>query len=220
MFNILIAEDDVFISEHLKQILKDLNYSVQGVVSSFNGAITHLENHPTPDLALLDIRMHNEDQGIEIARHLKSIGVNFIFITSFSDKNTVQSAVELVPLGFIIKPFSKIEIKNVVAKALSELSDGFIEVKDASIVHRLKLEEICFIKSDNVYIEIHQKDKYIVQRNKLSDFMELLPKDLFARVHRSYIVNLNAIEARTSSSIEINGVQIPISKSYKDSVLS
>ena len=116
--NILIAEDDIFISEHLKQILNKLGYGVCGIVGSYDQAEAFINKNKLPDLALLDIRMHKEDQGIKIAKLLKTKDVPFIFITSFSDQKTLKSALEQEPKGYILKPFTPEDIKEAVEGVL------------------------------------------------------------------------------------------------------
>ncbi len=218
--NILIAEDDVFISEHLKQILLDLNHQVPGIVSSYLEAVEFLENNDLPDLALLDIRMHGEDEGVEIAKHLNTLNVPFIYITSFSDKNTVQQAVEQAPKGYIIKPFSKDEIQELVSKIVKELKPKFLCIKESFMNTKILIEDILYIKSDNVYLEIYTKNKKHLYRSKLSKIMDELQNEDFVRVHRSFIINKNFIEKVAAQRVAINGVVIPISKSYKDSLSS
>ena len=112
-YKFLIVEDEVLISEHLKSILIGLNHQVTDICSSLKTAIESIHNFQ-PDIALLDIHMHGEDQGIAVAKHLKKLQIPFIFITSFSDKKTIQSAIREHPKGYILKPFSTIEIQEVI----------------------------------------------------------------------------------------------------------
>src|ERR1700758_3861942 len=109
-FNILIAEDDVIISEYLAEIITDMGHNVCTIVSNYDEAKEFLQHNQAPQMALLDIRMHNRDQGIDIATEMKSKNIPFIFITSFTDKNTIQNAVAQQPLGYIVKPFKKEEV--------------------------------------------------------------------------------------------------------------
>ncbi len=215
-YKILIAEDDVFISEHLKQILLHHNYDVCGIVSGCEQAVSFLETNPNPDLVLLDIQMHGKDQGIEIAEHLNKLGIPFIYITSFSDKKTVQKAVYQVPKGYILKPYTEEEILHIVQKVLDEVAKQFLIVKEKTSIIKIKTSDILFIKSDNIYIEIYTEKKVYVHRMKLSDVHLKLPSQEFIRVHRSYIVNKSHISKKASLKLEIAGEKIPISRTYKE----
>ena len=112
MYKVLIAEDDVLISEHLKMIVEEMGHQVVDISSCLKDALNYLLT-AMPDVALLDIRMHGVDEGIEIAKHLKSIKIPFVFITSFSDKNMLMNAVMQQPAGYVLKPYSKKDILTV-----------------------------------------------------------------------------------------------------------
>jgi two-component system, LytTR family, response regulator LytT len=218
LYKILIAEDDVFISEHLRRILINLGYEVCGIVSSYSMAIELLDNSDLPDLALLDIRMHNEDQGIKIAAHLKALGVPFVYITSFSDKKTLEEAIIHQPKGYLLKPFTPDEIKKMMENVMGELASTYLIVNDKGKKKKLYFNKIMYIKSDNNYLEIYTSTKTFIERQKLTDIESILPKDSFQRVHRSYLVNTNFVEGLSNNNLTINGIEIPVSRQYKNYV--
>ena len=81
---ILIAEDDVLISEELSDILIGLGYDVVGIAEDYEAAVNILEVTP-PDIAILDINMQGREQGFEIATYLNEIAsVPFLFLFCFS----------------------------------------------------------------------------------------------------------------------------------------
>jgi DNA-binding LytR/AlgR family response regulator len=217
---ILIAEDDIFISEQLKNVLIDLSYEVCGIVSSYKKAIEFLENNELPDIAILDIRMHNEDQGLEIANDLKGKNVPFIFTTSFTDKKTVQSAVNYEPKGYIVKPYSGEEIAKVLGKVLDELQPKFLLIKDKHMTLKIPANEILWVKSDNMYVEIKTIEKQYLHRAKLTEIQSLLPNNTFVRVHRSFLVNREYIDKTSIQAVYIKGQEIPVSKNYKENLKS
>ena len=218
-YKFLIVEDDVLISEHLRSILQRMQHQVLGICGSRSEAITCIQNE-RPDFALLDIRMHGKDQGIEVAEYLKSIGVPFIFITSFSDKKTLQSAVKQQPKGYILKPFSAEEVEDVIRDCVKELKDDFVYIKESNGSTKVNHSDILWIQADNVYIEIHTAQKKYVVREKLNVFLEDLPEDIFAKVHRSYVVNKEHIDRIETNSIYLGETQIPVSKTYKSELNS
>ena len=212
---IFIAEDDVFISEHLKRIILNLGYEIYDIVSSFEMAKKSIDINNLPDLALLDIRMQNQDQGIEIAKYFKNLNVPFIYITSFSDKKTLNEAIVHQPIGYILKPFTSEEIENLLNKVFEELFNEFVYVKHKDKEKKLNIDEILFIKSDNNYLEIYTETKKYLIRFKLSELEKKLPKSKFIRVHQSYMVNKKFIIAFSSNTININNLEVPISRKYK-----
>lgn len=214
--SILIAEDDVFISEHLKRIILNLGYNVYGVVSSYDMAINVIDKKNLPDLALLDIRMHDEDQGIKIAEYLNHIKTPFIFITSFSDKKTLEEAIIKKPSGYIVKPFTPDEVKKTIEGVLQKLIRPFILVKHKKQEKKIFFSDILFIKSDNNYLEIHTSNsKIFLLRMKMSEIEEELNLHGFVRAHRSFLINKNFVDGITSNSLLIKSHEIPISRNYK-----
>lgn len=103
---ILVVEDERITGEDIKMGLESAGYTVPSIVSSGEEAIQEVEKF-LPDLVLMDIRLHGEMDGIEAAEHIRSrFKIPIIYLTAFSDENTVKRAKETQPSGFIIKkPF-------------------------------------------------------------------------------------------------------------------
>lgn len=217
-YNILIAEDDVLISEHLKHIVSEMNHNVCAIVSSEQQAVQFLENNQLPDLALLDIQMHGENQGISIAKRLNKLNVPFIYITSFSDKNTLQPAIKEKPAGYIIKPFSHDEISLGIEEVLMELKQSYITVKDNKMLRKIYIKDILYLMSSNVYVEIFTTERRYLCRLKLTDLKDQLPVNQFIKVHRSYVVNKTYVQSFSKNNLEIEGISIPIAKAYRELV--
>jgi len=114
--NVLIVEDEPIIAEDISGFLMDKGYSIAEVCYSKDDAIQYLNEH-TPDLVLLDINLDGADEGIEIATYIsKNKNLPFIFLTSYTDKKTIDKAKLTYPMGYISKPidfnslFSTMEI--------------------------------------------------------------------------------------------------------------
>ena len=219
-YNILIAEDDVFISEHLKHIITEMGHNVCGIVDNENRAIEFLEKNKKPNLALLDIQMHGKDQGVLIAKRLNSLEVPFVFVTSFSDKNTLKSAVREKPVGYIVKPFSDQEIIDCISEILNDLELDFITIKHNKELRKIYVRDIIYIMSSNVYVEIFTTNNRYVCRLKLTEIQNELSDEKFIKVHRSYLVNKDYIQSLSKNNMEVGGFTIPISKNNRDLVES
>ncbi|MGE5499306.1 MAG: PocR ligand-binding domain-containing protein [Syntrophothermus sp.] len=115
---ILIVEDSAIVSMQIKHILTRLNYTVAAVVSSGEQAMKAAENERF-DLALMDIKLDGELDGIETASFLnKNYDVPVIFLTAYSDDDTFSRAKLSAPFGYLLKPFEAKELQNVVEMAL------------------------------------------------------------------------------------------------------
>lgn len=103
---ILVVEDERITGEDIKMGLESAGYTVPSIVSSGEEAIQEVEKF-LPDLVLMDIRLNGEMDGIEAAENIRSrFKIPVIYLTAFSDENTVKRAKETQPSGFIIKkPF-------------------------------------------------------------------------------------------------------------------
>ena len=108
-FKILIVDDEVLIAEYLKDVLYSLDFTAVQLAHDCAEAFLMIARKK-PDLILLDIRMNRELEGIEIAKILNDEHqIPFIFITAHSDKEIISKALEMSPLGYLIKPFKKME---------------------------------------------------------------------------------------------------------------
>jgi DNA-binding LytR/AlgR family response regulator len=81
---------------------------------------------------------------------------------------------------------------------------------------KINLKDIEYIEALDDYIKIYIKPYPVLTLMTLKGVMEKLPKQLFARVHRSFIVPLNRIEKFSRNKIQIAGKEIPIGSSYAD----
>jgi two-component system, response regulator PdtaR len=107
---IIITEDEPLISADLSGIVSAEGYQVVG--TAFDGSTAlELIHSRQPDIVLLDIGLHGQLTGLDVAGQInKRFGIPFIFITSYSDRETLQIAKSLLPEGYIVKPFKKKDI--------------------------------------------------------------------------------------------------------------
>lgn len=214
-FKILIVDDEVLIAEFLKDELKALGYN--NIVMAHNHAqcIKQIEEF-CPELVLLDIRMKNEREGIEIAEEInQKYKIPFIFITAHSDKEILQQALSKSPAGYITKPIKQVDVYaaiRLVETKQEKHTEKFIVVKDGYSEIKVMLDTILYVQSDDNYIHIYTPGKKHTVRNSLEWFKENTPTDIFYRTHRSYIVNLSKITISTSKSVFIDDIEIPVSR--------
>lgn len=218
---VLIVDDEVFISEQLNIILQGLDYEVTGMAYDTKSALDSLKLNP-PDIAILDIKMHGENQGFKIADYIKkNMDIPFVFLTSFADESTVNKASELTPDGYLLKPFNERDIFSGLHMALNryEKKAQFIDIKIGHEVHKVRLNDILWIQSSDKYIEIHSTDRRYLKRESIESFIEFINLPDIIRVHRSYAVNITQVDSVKSSSIFIDNEEIPISKSYHEAFI-
>ncbi|MGB0167148.1 MAG: LytR/AlgR family response regulator transcription factor [Luteibaculum sp.] len=210
---IAIAEDEFIVAEQLRQFVEWAGHEVLAVEHSkatFSHALIGLQI----DLALLDIRMEDSNSGFEIAKELTLKKIPFIFISAHSDEQTLRTASKLNPIGYITKPFNKAQIKATLATLEPQIEEAVVELKSGREIHRIKLNEIFYVKADNVYCELYTKAGRIVVRSSLKALEPLLVNNHIKRCHRSYLVNTQWIEIKGVENLKVNGDLIPWSKKY------
>lgn len=104
---VLIVEDEPLIAEDIATALKSNDFSVSGIVYSKEDALQALKNNQ-PDIVLLDINLRGGEEGIEIAKFInENYFIPFVFLTSYSDKQTINHAKGTEPAGYVVKPFNE-----------------------------------------------------------------------------------------------------------------
>lgn len=115
---IVIVEDEALIAAEIKSILKKLNYVVAGHVMNGDKALD-LFAKVEADLFLLDINIKGTLSGIDLAKIIRDkYKLPFVFLTSFSDKLTLDKVKSTIPYGYIVKPFNENDLKVNIELAL------------------------------------------------------------------------------------------------------
>ncbi len=235
---ITIVEDELIVSEDLKQILLDEGYDVTGCFESAEEALVHLAN-TKPDLVMIDIRLKGKLTGVELAETLRAFHkVPIIFVTANSDEETYRLARKTKPQAFLVKPFNARTLLAAVDLALFNFSeDATAEtIVDSSIVaprdfqaviadgffireggrhKKIKLSDLLFIEADGSYAKLVTTCGQHTITQNLSAFLRKVNLPLLARVHRSFIVNVSRVDSFDEGYIYIDKYPIPISKTYR-----
>lgn len=224
---ILIVEDESIIAEDMSQMLKKLGYTISGTAYSYNEAIQLLNKNET-DLVLVDINLSDSKDGIDLAEQInKHYNLPLIFVTSSADPITLNKAKKTVSNGYVLKPFTSDDLYAAIEMAISnfqtkevnqqKLKDALF-IKDDELFVKVLTNEILWLKSDKNYTEVNTPNKQYVVRGSIKETLGELD-NRFIRIHKSYVVNLNKIEALGASYVFINKTEIPIGKNYKDELI-
>lgn len=116
--NILIVENEPIIASDIETSLEKNEYKVADIAYTMEDALLALENN-LPDLAILDINLAQGTEGIQIAEIIKSkYQIPFIFLTSYSDRKTLDQAKHTEPSGYLVKPFTEVNLFTTIEIAL------------------------------------------------------------------------------------------------------
>ena len=179
---IIIVEDNLIISMDIRSILEEEGYNVLSNVTNVEQAILLIEKS-LPDLLLIDINLKKEKDGVNLGHYLlKKGGIPYVYITSCTDKFTLERVKETYPHGFIVKPFKKIDILTNVLLTLNNFKQNTADISRSEInayTHvPLILKEIVGYIEDNVNEKITISDLSLRSRWK---------KQHFIRVFTNYI---------------------------------
>ncbi|MDD3041456.1 MAG: response regulator [Methanosarcinaceae archaeon] len=115
---ILVVEDELIVAMGIKKMLKILGYTVTGIASSGEDAISKAES-TFPDLVLMDVMLKGDIDGIKAAEAIrKIIDIPIIYLTAYSDSKVLERAKKTSPYGYIVKPFDEKDLHSSIEMAL------------------------------------------------------------------------------------------------------
>ena len=234
--SILIVEDDMIIAANLSLQLSQLGYEITGIESRGEEAVLHAQLNP-PDIILMDINLKGVLDGIETARKISEYReIPIIYLTANNDEATFNRAKDTCPRAFISKPFNKLDLQRSIALVAEQIrsetngskqENGEVAVLNDRVFIRNKgrmikllLEQILYIEADRNYCKlVTTSGEYLVVCT-LKTIEGELDTSRFVRVHRSFMVNLAKLDVVAEAHLEIARKTIPISKSYKEQLMS
>lgn len=232
---VLIVEDDMIIAANISLQLSKLGYEITGIESRGEEAINHVRLN-TPDLVLMDINLKGSIDGIETAYAMQTTAdIPIVYITANNDEATFEKAKKTHPFAFIAKPINMRALHRTLSlveeqinrmnktenerEEIIEFLNDRIFIRHHGQMVKLLLEEILFVEADRNYCHIVTSKQTYLLTATLKVMHDKLPSSIFVRVHRSYIVNITQLDIVAESHVEINRKVIPLSKSYKESLL-
>jgi len=237
--NIMVIEDESIVAKDIQVCLRKLGYNVVGTFPSGEQAVEEAKTL-LPDLVMMDIMLKGQMSGIEAADAIrKEQDIPIIFLTAYTDRNTVDKAKETEPYGYIIKPFKEIDIQTAIEIALykhgKELevkkerdyyyslvekqdSPDMMFVKANQKLVKIKYADIYFIEALKDYVVINTKERRYTIHSTMKDIESKMPDKDFVRVHRSFIVRLDRIKEIDHSNVimEDDKKVVPVGGSYKE----
>ena len=225
VFDTVIADDDDI--DRLTVLSFARQYPFLRIVACLNSGEAVLETalQSKPDVLLLDIDMPGLS-GLEIRRQLEKVPA-CIFITSYPD--FAVEGFELNALDFLLKPIKQQRFAvamdrlkhfmEVHAKAqLLEhtLGADTIFIKEGTEQVKIQLHEILYLEALKDYTGIITPSKKYCVLSPLSNILKENAFKHFIRIHRSYAVQKNYISRIAANELEVNGINLPVGRSYKD----
>lgn len=230
----IIVDDESLALNVLEEYISRLNN--MELLARCSNAIEALNiiNSQRPDLVFLDIQMPGLS-GIELARSLRN-QTKVIFTTAYHD--FAVEGFDLEAVDYLLKPVSFERFMRAVEKfsnlyghkpAPSNLetrttgqpyNEAFIYLRADKKMVKVFLHQILFLESQKNYTRVVTSEREIISHLTITALEEKLPASKFLRIHRSFIVALDKIEAFSSTHIQTGRHELPIGRNYKETVES
>ncbi len=181
-------------------------------------ALGWLQQNET-DLLFLDIKMPDVS-GLEFygSLHRKPL---VIFTTAYAEH--AVSGFELDAVDYLMKPISLTRFLKACNKALElhqyrsgneAKNNGYLIVKSGTEQIKITFDEMLYLEATGNYVTFVLKNRKILSRSTFAEAVQSLPEDMFIRIHRSYLVNIQKIEKADKTQVFIQGQSLPLSEAF------
>ena len=237
----IIAEDEAILGEELRTLLSTLwpELVIAPVARHGIEALQQIERH-RPDVVFLDIELPGLG-GLDVARQCDG-QCHVVFVTAY-DAHAV-AAFELGAIDYVLKPYDTARIASTIQRvkrrldsaptplggALRELSNTratsrylrWINAAQGEEVRLITVDEICYFQADTKYTRVVTADAEPLIRRSLKELQDELDPAMFWQIHRSTIVNANAIAGvtrtfggRTFLKLKSRSERLPVSAAHE-----
>lgn len=227
---VVIIDDEpdaiVVLTETIKRC--DVEVAVVGTATNpIDGA--KLIRKEKPDVVFMDIQMPG-GTGFDVLEIIETIDFKVVFVTAY-DQYALQ-AIKHNAFDYLLKPIDTEELSKVLGKAqarqhspglYSEMKHNWITNSKITIAanggHRyLDVDEISYVEADGSYSKVYVNEEEILVSKRLRHFDDLLTPKGFARIHASFLINLNYVKLYQKSIGKVTlktGAELSVSKSQK-----
>lgn len=226
--NVLLVDDEREACENLQNILSqfiDHPVNIMGFAHSTREAEEKIRQL-SPDAIFLDIEMPNEN-AFQFLERVGAVNFDIIFVTAY-DEYAIR-AFKLNAVDYILKPINIEDLKkaieklkervtyrkiiNINAQGYNDLAQQInLRKKQSQIILRdnntwetLPFTSIVYIKAmgsySKIFYQTNGEEKNILMSRSISEYEDLMPKDMFFRSHRSYLVNCDYVQKLTKEEI-------------------
>jgi two-component system, LytTR family, response regulator len=218
----IIIEDEPLAAKVLTEYIREVSFlELKGTFKDAIVATDFLRDNAV-DLIFLDIHLPK----LKGMAFLKTLAHPPAVIITTAYHQYAVEGFELNVTDYLLKPIEFERFLVAVNKLNSRSNFGKevaeeIETKDHLFLNvqkkkvRVLFADILYIESQREYVKIVTAKKEHISKISTHEIEALLPKNLFKRIHRSFIVSVNKIESYTAEEVEVNGVSIPVGRDYR-----
>ena len=223
----IIVDDEPLAREAVEILLEDYKGLILlGSYNSADAAAAFLAENDV-DLLFLDIQMPGTN-GLDFAKAIPKETL-IIFTTAFSE--FASESYEVDAIDYLIKPIKKERFKRSMDKARAYLGlfktqvaanniegvgDDYFFVKADRKILKVLFRQILFIEGLKDYVVLQTEDQKILTAMNIKTIHDQLPKQMFVRVSKSYVININHIDSIDNNTVYIGKNEIPIGNTYRE----
>ena len=170
---ILVVEDDALTALGIQNKLVGLGYSVSGIAATGEDALKMVEEHH-PDLVMMDVKLQGKLDGVQTARLIhQQHNIPVIYLTAYSDEETLLRAQDTEPLGFLLKPINRnilnttiqigINLHEKICNTTEGKTGGLTSSQREELIGSLK--PVLLLDEDNRIIWLNDAAEYLFERS-------------------------------------------------------
>ncbi|WP_323757029.1 response regulator transcription factor [Roseivirga sp.] len=217
----MVVDDEPLAIEILEEYIGKVPWL--SFAESFDKGVKAIEyiNNNEVDLLFLDIQMPDLS-GIQVAQ-LISKKCDIVFTTAYHQY--AVEGFELEAKDYLLKPISFERFLKSVQRIkgwqeqLQKEKEDFVFVKTEYKTKKIRLSDILYIEGMKDYLRIVTSTEKVMILQSFSKLLPTLPSSRFSRVHKSFVIALDAIDIIEKSKVKIKEAWIPIGESYKEDFL-
>lgn len=234
--NILIVEDELHIQKLLSACICEVDDTAEIYMSDSSLGALEIAKEKSIDIFLLDIQLIDY-KGTELAKELRAIEqyqyTPMIFATALANEE-LNAYREIKCYGFLIKPFTKEEVKLIISDAIHYRNNfaepkRTIRIEQKSHIFEYDLKDIVYIESFKKKMALHLRTGQngitteVISGYTLKGMLELMNDDAFIQCHKSYLINKRFIVqiAKVEGQVVLKDVKqpIPIGNKFRDQLV-
>jgi len=234
---ILIVDSHLEFAESLKTELSSSDFNIIGIVSGCEKVIVFVREFQ-PDIILMDIEQGERPDGISTIKAIRrEFQTPVIYLSSEDDGINFSRAKSTFPSAYIMRPFKLIDLRRAIELAIennrrnNQLADAKVNTGKTSLPEsiyfrkadkmiKIQLADIHYIEANRNYCKLFLKGRQMMILITMKQLDKKLPKELFLRVHRSFIININQIEEIASNHILVGEKFVPFNKLNRPALMN
>jgi len=217
----IVVEDEPLAQERMVRYIKKIPaLKIVTLFDNATDAYSFLQSN-TPDIIFLDINL-GELSGIQL---LESIRIKSSIIITTAYPDFALKGYDLNVTDYLLKPFSferflqAFNKVSPVALQQTPVTTDFFFIKTANRLEKIFFNDVLFIEGMRDYRKIHTLHKKVMTLQTFTELEQAVPASVICRVHKSYMVAINKIDAFEKDRILIQNTLIPVSETYKQQLL-